>query len=163
MAYIITSGITSDSLAITDSETLIVSDGGKVNNTTVKSGGSLFVSSGGIANITFVEEATLKVHNGGLASQTKLDGTAESSAIMLVEAGGVADVILVNAYSNLSVLSGGRATDVVWTPCVGHVTIEDGADVAIFSKYSGVYYGNGQALLSSAALIPPAVFISAAV
>ncbi len=153
MAYIITSGITSDSLAITDSETLIVSDGGKVNNTTVKSGGSLFVSSGGIANITFVEEATLKVHSGGMASQTKLDGTEESRAIMQIEAGGVADVILVNAYSNLSVLSGGRATDVVWTPCVEHVTIEDGADVAIFSKYSGVYYGDGHALLSSAALI----------
>lgn len=153
MAYIISSGITSDSLAITESETLIVSNGGQANNTTVKSGGGLFVSSGGIVNVTFIEEATLKVHNGGMASQTKLDGTAERSAMMQIEDGGVADVILVNAYSNLYVYAGGKATEVVWTPCVGHVTIEDGADVAIFSKYSGVYYGDGHSLLSSAALI----------
>ncbi len=153
MAYIITSGITSDSLSITGSETLTVSDGGRANNTTVKSGGSLLVSSGGIVNVTFIEEATLKVHNGGMASQTKLDGTAERSAMMQIEDGGVADVILVNAYSNLYVYAGGKATEVVWTPCIGHVTIEEGADVALYSQYAGVYYGDGHSLLSGATLI----------
>ncbi len=153
MAFIISSGVTSDSLVITGSDTLIVSDGGRVNNTTAKSGGTVDVSSGGIANITFIEEAALKVHSGGLASQTKLDGTAEHSASMHVEEGAIADVILVNAYSTLYVSSGGKATEIVWTPGVGHLSLEEGADVALYSQYSGVYYGDGQSLLSSAALI----------
>ena len=45
MAFIISSGVTSDSLVITGSDTLIVSDGGRVNNTTAKSGGTVDVSS----------------------------------------------------------------------------------------------------------------------
>ena len=150
MANIITSGVTSDGLTINNSDSLIITDGGRVNNTTVNSACSLFISSGGAANISFINDAKLHVSKGGMASQTMLNGTEEHGAVMQVEDGGYADVIIVNAYTNLNVYSGGTATDIVWTPCVGHVTIEDGAEVEIFSQYKGVYYGTGSSLLSSA-------------
>ena len=150
MAYIISSGVTSDGITLDNADTLTVLDGGRVNNTTVNSGCSLFISSGGTANISFINEAQLHVSGGGLASQTMLNGTEESGTVMQVEDGGYADVIIVNAYTSLCVYSGGTATDVVWTPCVGHLSIEDGAEVEIFSQYKGVYYGTGSSLLSSA-------------
>ena len=150
MTYIISSGVTSDSLNITNSDSLIITDGGRVNNTTVDPGCGLFISSGGTANISFINDAKLHVSRGGLASQTQLNGTEEHGTVMQVEDGGYADVILVNAYTVLNVYSGGTATDIVWTPCVGHLSIEDGAEVEIFSQYKGVYYGTGSSLLSSA-------------
>ena len=47
MAYIISSGVTSDGITLDNADTLNVLDGGRVNNTTVNSGCSLFISSGG--------------------------------------------------------------------------------------------------------------------
>ena len=151
MDRIITSGITSDSLILTDSDTLTITSGGTVNNTKANAGCAINVSSGGIANITFINDATFKVSSGGLASQTMLNGTEETGGIMHVYSGGFADTVMVNAYTELHIHSGGSACDVIWTPCVGHLYIDDGADVAIFSDYHGVCYGNGISQISSAA------------
>jgi len=49
------------------------------------------------------------------------------------------------------IYSGGTATNVVWTPCVGDVYAHNGAYVTYASKYSGVYFGSDDQLLSHAA------------
>ena len=149
MDQIISSGVTSDSLTLFDSSTLTITDGGRVNNTSANFGCGINVSSGGIANITFINDATFIVHSGGLASQTQLKGTDENGAVMQVNDGGCADVIIISAYATLYVYSGGTATDIVWTPCIGHLSIEEGAEVEVFSSYSGIYYGDGSSLISS--------------
>ena len=149
MDQIISSGVTSDGLTLINKESLIITSGGRVNNTSVCSGCGIFVSSGGTANITFIDNATFRVSSGGMASQTMLNGTVESGAVMHVEDGGYADVVIVNAYTSLCVYSGGTATDIVWTPSIGHLSIEEGAEVVLFSQYKGVYYGDGSSLISS--------------
>ncbi|MBR6239831.1 MAG: AIDA repeat-containing protein [Lentisphaeria bacterium] len=68
MAYIISSGITSDGI-ILNNDSMTVLDGGIATDTTVNSGGGLYVSSGGSANNTTVNSAGyLIVYNGGIAA-----------------------------------------------------------------------------------------------
>ena len=50
----------------------------------------------------------------------------------------------------LLVYSGGTATNIVWTPCEGYVNVYEGGYVTFASEYSGVYFGSGNKLLSSA-------------
>ena len=146
---IISSGITSDSITL-NNEKLTVLDGGTANNIKIYEKGKMLISSGGNADILFVDSGgMLTVFNGGTASRIKLDGTEKRSGLMEIESGGSADVVTVGAYSELIVSSGGTATTIVWTPGVGHISACDGATALFFSKYSGVYYGNGHELLDS--------------
>ena len=92
----------------------------------ISSGNSITVSSGGIANST----------------------TVSSNGKFLVFSGGTANNTTVSSGGYLYFYSGGTATDIVWTPCVGRVFAEDGAYVTYTSKYSGVYFGSNNVLLS---------------
>ena len=101
-------------------------NGGKVNDATVNLGGVLQVYAGGKANgVTMNTSCNVYVYNGGTADKIKVRG------------------------GYLSVSSGGKATNVDWTPCEGHITVSSGATVKFVSKYSGVYFGSGGKLLSS--------------
>ena len=147
MDYLVSSDTTINDIKLSGSDTLTITDGGTVNNTSLGAGCSMFVSSGGSANITSVTDATYTVSSGGTATRTLLNGTEALGGAMHVEDGGYAEVVFVNAYSNLYVYAGGTAKTVVWTPCIGHVSVEDGADVELYSSYSGVSYGTGDELL----------------
>ena len=147
--YIIPSGVTSDSINL-NNDKLTVLDGGIANNIKIDDKGSMFISSGGTGEILFVNPGgRLTVFNGGMASKTKIEGEEEQDGLMVIESGGSADVVMVGAYSNLVISSGGTATEIVWTPGVGHVSVLDGADALFFSKYTGIYYGDGNQLLNS--------------
>ena len=150
MAYIISSGVTSDSLTIESGNSLIITDGGTANNTTANECG-VFVSTGGVANITFINGGTFHIYNGGTGSQTVLNGDEDREAFMLVTSGGSADAVMVNAFTKLQIDSGGTVTNIIWTPCVGQVSAYEDAEALFYSKYTGVYYGTGNSLLSNAA------------
>ena len=119
---------------------LYIFSGGVANSTTVKSNGSMCVSSGGVANNT-----------------TVFGGCDEWSLCFLgnldVSSGGVANSTTVNSGGNLHVDSGGTATNIVWTPCEGHVYVADGGYATFVSRYSGVYYGSANKLLSNTAVM----------
>ena len=117
---------------------IYVSSGGAVNDTTLVNGGRLYVYSDAEANGTLVQGgASLVIFNGGITNNT----TVNQYGYFIINSGGSADGITVNPGGALIIRSGGTATDVVWTPCEGRVTFEDGAHVTFTSQYSGVYYG----------------------
>ena len=76
-----------------------------------------------------------------------LDST---TAGIWVLSGGTAIDTTVKAGGYLDINSGGTATNIKWTPCVGQVFAGDGAYVTYASSYSGVYYGYNNQLVSSA-------------
>ena len=150
MADYIISSSTIDSINL-NNESMTVLDGGIANNIRINEKGSMSISSGGNAEILFVNaDGKLTVFDGGKAGKTKIDGSEEHAGVMMIESGGSADVVMVGAHSELIVSSGGIATEIVWTPGLGHVTTEDGATALFFSKYTGVYYADGNSVLSSA-------------
>ena len=89
----------------------------------------------------------MTVLDGGIATTT----TVNSWSSMFVSSGGTANSTTINAGGGLYVSSGGTATDIIWTPCEGHVSVDDGAVVTFVSEYSGVYFGSDNQLLSHAA------------
>jgi len=168
MAYIISSGVTRNNASIEEYDSMTVLNGGKVYNTTVYYG-QLFVSSGGYAShVTLygfdgrqagdiyalsggiIEDVTVErygdyyVSSGGVASNT----TINSMGYFEISPGGIANIIKVNAAGNVYVFSGGTATGIEWTPCEGHVFVDNGAVATFASEYSGVYYGANNQLLS---------------
>ena len=82
---------------------------------------------------------------GGVANST----TVNSRGNLYIYSGGVANLTTVSG-GRMYVYSGGVALDVVWTPCVGNVTVYEGATVTFVSDYQGVYFGSNGRLLSSA-------------
>jgi len=148
---------------------LYVSNGGVANETSVNSGGKLYVASGGTAmtiiengghvevakgaNVTFVSNsfsglvlsnAAATLHSGTTANST----TVNSRGRLNVSSGGTANSTTVNAGGSMFVSSGGTATDIIWTPCEGHVHVDDGGIATFVSQYSGVYFGSNNQLLS---------------
>lgn len=85
------------------------------------------------------------VMNGGIAYNT----VVRDGGDVIVYQGGKADGITIDRYGLLNVLSGGTATNVNWTPCVGYMEYDTGATVTFTSQYSGVYYGSNGSLLSN--------------
>ena len=187
MAYIISSGITSDGI-ILENDSMTVLDGGIATNTTLNSYGSMYISSGGTANSTTVNIwGSMFVSNGGTANKTMVNsighlfvfgggkadrttvnsigyltvssgGTANSTTVnlngyLIVSSGGMVNSTTVSSGGNLYVSSGGTATDILWTPCEGHVYVLAGGAATFISEYSGVYYGSGNKLLSNATII----------
>ncbi len=129
---------------------LNVSSGGTANNTTVNGSGLLYVFFGGIANKSMVNSGgVFYISSGGIANNTivNVDGS------MYVSSGGTVNNTTINSGGWLYVSSDGTALDIVWTPCEGHVRISDGGDATFVSEYSGVYYGVGNKLLSSASVM----------
>jgi len=93
------------------------------------------ISSGVISNGITLENDSMSVLDGGVANNTT------------ISQGGL-----------LNVKSGGTATNVVWTPCVGKINIDDGAKVSFVNKYSGVYFGSNNTLLSHDSVMESVVF-----
>ena len=140
MPYTINNGETSDGI-IFENDRMTVLEGGTVNNTTVNSGGWLYVSSGGTANGTTLNDSgRMYLSRGGTASNTTAGsggmfyvfGTADSTTVnpggwLYVSSGGTANSTAVNSGGKLTVYSGSTATDIVENG--GFVYFEEGADV----------------------------------
>ncbi|MBO4690846.1 MAG: AIDA repeat-containing protein, partial [Paludibacteraceae bacterium] len=134
---------------------------GIADNTTINSGGYLYIING-TANNTFVNNGTVLVSNGGILDNTIVNDNGQ----VRVSVGGVIDNTTINKNGQLNILnggiagnttvnggtlnvySGGTATNVDWTPCVGSVGVAEGAHVTFASQYTGVYYGSNNQLLS---------------
>ena len=128
---------------------------GVANSATVNSGGMIGISSGGVVNgVTVNADGDLFVESGGTAFSVVVNGGGEESesGTVHVRSGGTAAGVTVNAGGAL-VLSGGVATDIVWTPCEGHIYLLDGGSATFAENYSGVYYGSANHLISSGAAI----------
>ena len=135
---------------------MYISSGGTANSTTVCGGvengceydifyrGCLYVFNGGTANETTINSlGYMYVSSGGTANETTMyDGD------LYISSGGTANSITVNG-GGLYVSAGGTALNVVWTPCVGSIIVDDGAVVTYASDYRGVYFGSDNRLLSS--------------
>lgn len=167
MAYIISSGESSNDI-ILESFSMIVFNSGTANNTTIKSDCSLFVYNGGIANKTTVNHlGELHVSSGGIVNDTTLN-----AGELYVSNGGIASNTIVNRFGDFRVYSGGKVTnttinrdgyfvvengatalDIDWTPCIGHLKIAAGAIVTFTNQYTGVYSGGSNQPLSSAVLL----------
>ena len=161
------SGTTAVKTLIDSSGRLYVYDGGIANDTTLNIGGKLIISSGGTATNIIASSGTwLRLT---VASDTYIQGTSNGSAFEMKDAflsgyavkfgrievcsDGTAENTLVNGDGELYVSSGGTATDIIWTPCVGHVFVDDGGMATFASQYSGVYYGSDNQLLSHEAVM----------
>ena len=133
---------------------------GTATSTTVNLGGVMSVAYGGIA-IDIVENGGYvgvytRGWNDESATANFVANIIENLTIfgsMTVHSGTTARATTVGSGGELHVYSGGIATDIVWTPCVGNVYIEDGAYTTFASSYSGCYYGSSNQLLSSAQLM----------
>ena len=161
--YHVSSGVTSTGVVVSNAMYVY---GGGVANSTIVSGGDLYIEDGGLANRTTVDSfGDLRISNGGTANITTVNyygglrvesgGTANSTTVnsdgeLLVESSGTVNGVTVNSGGSMWVESGGTAWGINWTPFVGEVTVEDGADVTFVGNCSGVYFGSGSVLLSSA-------------
>ena len=162
MAYIVTSGKTSDGVILNNNIIMKVLDGGTALHTTVNYGGALHVSRGGMANSTTVNSlGFLYISEGGTANSTTINnegfffisngGTADNTIMrngsFTVDSGGTADNTIMSGGS-LIISSGGTANNIVWTPCIGRVRVSNGGVATFASEYSGIYYGSNDKLLS---------------
>ena len=73
MAIYISSGIVEDDVFVWSGNPMIVLSGGTARNTTITNDGSMIVSEGGSANSTTVS-GSMTVANGGTATETMLKG-----------------------------------------------------------------------------------------
>ena len=122
--------------------------GGVANDTIVNSSGGMLIASGGIANnITVQSRGNIEVYDGGTANNITLD---EYAWLNIYD--GIVDNVSVNKGYLYIEFGGGTATNIDWTPCEGRVEYRYDAYVTFISKYSGVYYGNSNQLLSQAQL-----------
>ena len=168
-APIIFSGGMASNTTIFSHNRMVVSSGGIARNTTTSNGGLLIVSSGGTAYETVIKKGEgLIISPGGVVNHTTIhsggsfvissgisvrDTTVKSNGVLIISSNGIADSTTVDYGGSMNVFSGGTATNVVWTPCEGHIDIENGAYVAFASKYSGVYYGSDAYLLSNSTVM----------
>ena len=111
-------------------------------------GSAFVIKDGAVSDYTVNGNCRIYVSSGCTA-----DGvTVKCNGELRIRSGGTADGVTVNG-GELYVQNGGAATDVVWTPCEGHVYVYDGGYATFVSEYSGVYYGSGNTLLSTAAVM----------
>ena len=106
--------------------------------------GSAFEMKDAVISDFIIKYDRLIVMSGGTANSTTVDG-----GWLGISSGGMANSTTVNNGS-MYVYSGGTATDIIWTPCIGNVTVDDEAYATFASNYSGVYFGSNNQLLSSA-------------
>ena len=97
---------------------MYVSSGGAAENI-VENGGYVWI--GDYANVSFSPNAVSGLILEEWNSASVHSGTTAVSPT-------------VNSGCRLDIYSGGTATDIIWTPCVGSVTIEDGATVTYASE-----------------------------
>jgi len=84
---------------------MYISSGGVANSTTVNFGGGMYISSGGVANSTTVNSGgDMYISSGGVANSTTV-----TYGWMYISSGGVANSTTVNTYSVMYIESGGVA------------------------------------------------------
>ncbi len=140
----ISSGGAADNSLISSNGFMIISSGGTAHSATVTYAGQLTVSSGGSAGDTTVSGGSMTISSGGSAN-----GGVLSNGLLTIASGGRAENIAVN-LGTFTVFSGGSAVNVIWTPCVGTVTVNSGGYISYQSSYSGCYFGSNNQLLSQA-------------
>jgi len=159
------SGGTADGVAVLSGGELGVSSGGSAMDVVwTPCVGSIFIAEG--ACVTFAEDYS-GVYFGSddrlISHAAALDGlTLGSAANAYVMSGGTVSGASVESGGQLHVSSGGTAMDIVWTPCVGSVSVAEGAYVTFAREYSGVYFGSGDRLISHAAALDGLTLNSAA-
>ncbi len=130
MAYYVFSGQVSSGVVLENYGWMYISSGGTATDTTVSNGGHVEVNSGGTADLTTVSAGgSMSVYTGGSADRPILSG------------------------GTLYVYSGGTATNVEWTPFSGMLRVSMGAYFTYATKCTGVYYGEGNVLVSQADVI----------
>ena len=115
-----------------------------VSGLILNKGESATVYSGQTYSETILSGGTLYVREEGLAHGARVG----SGGLLFLSSGGTAVHPVVENGGCFEIRSGGTAADVAWTPCVGSVRIEHGAEVTFADELSGVYYGSGGQLLS---------------
>ena len=124
-----------------------VYDSGTMEYAEIFNSGNAIIRSGGIANSTTVNDGGyMTISSGGAANST----TVNDWGVMIISGGGAANRTTVNSRGYLYISRGGSANNVNWTPCEGNIHAEDGASVSYTSKYSGIYFGSDNQLLSRA-------------
>ncbi len=109
------------------------------------SAGSAFeIKDGAVSDYTVNENCKINVSSGCTADIITVNGNGE----LRICGGAFANGVTVNG-GNLYIQENGSATNIVWTPCKGHVRVSEGGYVTFASEYSGVYYGSGNKLLSN--------------
>ena len=113
MAYIISSGESSDGIIVT-SDSMTILDGGIVNGATITYG-NLYVSCDGVANNTSLgRSGFLHLYSGGTASGITMgaSNTLRVPGGIVIYEGGVANNTLVGRGRSLTLSSGGTANEV---------------------------------------------------
>ena len=109
------------------------------------SAGSAFeIKDGAVSDYTVNENCKINVSSGCTADIITVNGNGE----LRICGGAFANGVTVNG-GNLYIQENGSATNIVWTPCKGHVRVSEGGYATFASEYSGVYYGSGNKLLSN--------------
>ena len=140
-------GYVSRSTVLDGGELRLLGEDATANRIAVSSGGALHASDGAVFfMVSTYAGAEAHLSGGCYAMMVQLNG-----GTLHVSDGANVTSMTVNAGGHLDVQSGGVAAYVAWTPCVGTVTVADGAEVMFTSAYSGVYCGSADTLLSSAA------------
>ena len=140
MAYTISSGESIDSVNLINNHMYIY---GTANYTLAEYLGWMGVYYGGVANSTTLRTGYISVSSGGIANSTTID-----SGTMWVNFSGSANDIKLLKGGYLYIYSGGKATNVDWTPFVGRFHLDAGGQVSFVSTYSGIYYGTEEELIS---------------
>jgi autotransporter passenger strand-loop-strand repeat protein len=91
------------------------------------------ISSGESSNGIILTNEFMTILDDGSANNT----TVNTDGRLSVSSGGTANSTTVNAGGFLYVSSGGTATNVVWTPCEGHVYLVDGGYATFASLLAG--------------------------
>ena len=166
----LSSGTTANNTVINSSGGMNVLSGGSANGAMVKAEGGLNVSFGGVA--TAVKEsgggvgsnfcAKLRYASNSFSSMTVIGRTAtahsgttansitlKSSGYLHVFSGGSASRTVLSSGGSIYVSQGGTATNIVWTPCIGSYYLEHSAYGTLASKYTGIYYGSSDQLISA--------------
>ena len=111
----------------------------------VSSGGTMALLDGAFGQMdTVCDGGTAIVGSGGLL----YNATVKGGGALSMETGGQANSVKVEAGGSIDISSGGTAIGIVWTPCEGTVSYENGASVSFASQYSGVFYGSDNHLLA---------------
>ena len=128
--YYVFSGQVSSGVVLENYGQMEIWSGGTATDTTVSPGCQVEVKSGGSADLTTVSNGgSMSVYTGGIADRTILSG------------------------GTLTIYEGGTATNVEWTPFSGMLRVSMGAYVTYATKCTGVYYGEGNVLVSQADVI----------
>ena len=136
-----------ESHSVGSSERMYIMSGGTASHISGSGSGwfEIAIWDGGVMNDAVISSGMVEISSGGIANDVSLQ-----YGDIWISSGGVANSVFVNASSWLFVESGGTATNVFWTPCVGTIEAYDGGVSFAPGQHSGVYYGSNNQLLSNA-------------